>query len=156
MNMKPRTALIACVAIAVLLTGCFPAPETVEKEIVVTQIVEKEGESVEKLVVVAPAEEAPYPSTGGETPPNDEPYDAVFYKDYGVNPFIDTEDDHLSTFAIDVDTGSCPPRRPSASRSTSTTLIRATSRRPVEREPLPSTWTGRHPALPMRSTTWCA
>jgi Ca-activated chloride channel family protein len=106
MSAKPRTALIACVAIAVLLTGCCPASEMVEKEIVVTRIVEKEGESVERLVVATPAEEAPYPSTGGETPPNDEPYDAVFYKDYGVNPFIDTEDDHLSTFAIDVDTGS--------------------------------------------------
>ena len=30
----------------------------------------------------------------------------VFFEDYGVNPSIDTEDDHLSTFALDVDTGS--------------------------------------------------
>jgi len=43
---------------------------------------------------------------GGTTPPNAEPYDAMFFKNYGVNPFIDTEDDHLSTFATDVDTGS--------------------------------------------------
>ena len=34
-----------------------------------------------------------------------EPYD-MFFQDYGVNPSIDTEDDHLSTFALDVDTGS--------------------------------------------------
>ena len=34
-----------------------------------------------------------------------EPYD-MFFEDYGVNPSIDTEDDHLSTFALDVDTGS--------------------------------------------------
>ena len=27
------------------------------------------------------------------------------FKAYGVNPFIDTEDDHLSTFGLDVDTG---------------------------------------------------
>jgi Ca-activated chloride channel family protein len=39
-------------------------------------------------------------------PPNDQPYDDVFFENYGVNPFIDTEDDHLSTFALDVDTGS--------------------------------------------------
>jgi len=39
-------------------------------------------------------------------PPNDEPYADVFFENYGVNPFIDTEDDHLSTFALDVDTGS--------------------------------------------------
>jgi Ca-activated chloride channel family protein len=34
-----------------------------------------------------------------------EPYD-MFFEDYGVNPSIDTEDDRLSTFALDVDTGS--------------------------------------------------
>ena len=34
-----------------------------------------------------------------------EPYD-MFFQDYGVNPSVDTEDDHLSTFALDVDTGS--------------------------------------------------
>lgn len=43
---------------------------------------------------------------GGTTPPNAEAYDGVFFENYGVNPFIDTEDDHLSTFATDVDTGS--------------------------------------------------
>ena len=30
----------------------------------------------------------------------------MFFQDYGVNPSIETEDDHLSTFALDVDTGS--------------------------------------------------
>jgi Ca-activated chloride channel family protein len=37
--------------------------------------------------------------------PNHEPYD-MFFRDYGVNPSIDTEYDNLSTFALDVDTGS--------------------------------------------------
>ena len=50
--------------------------------------------------------EGSYPSTGGLEPPNDQPYADMFFEDYGVNPFIDTEDDHLSTFAVDVDTGS--------------------------------------------------
>src|SRR5688500_12337602 len=46
------------------------------------------------------------PSTNSEVPQsNREPYD-MFFKDYGVNPSIDTEDDSLSTFALDVDTGS--------------------------------------------------
>jgi Ca-activated chloride channel family protein len=43
---------------------------------------------------------------GGNTPPNGEPYDAMFFDHYGVNPFVSTEDDHLSTFAIDVDNAS--------------------------------------------------
>jgi Ca-activated chloride channel family protein len=37
---------------------------------------------------------------------NGEAFDAMFFKNYGVNPFVDTEDDHLSTFAIDVDDAS--------------------------------------------------
>jgi len=45
-------------------------------------------------------------STGGSATVNDAPYDATFFKHYGVNPFIDTEDDNLSTFAMDVDTAS--------------------------------------------------
>ncbi len=46
------------------------------------------------------------PTYGGLEPVNDEPYHDVFFDNYGVNPFIDTEDDALSTFALDVDTGS--------------------------------------------------
>ena len=30
----------------------------------------------------------------------------MFFQNYGVNPFIDTAEDHLSTFALDVDTAS--------------------------------------------------
>ena len=32
--------------------------------------------------------------------------DDMFFQDYGVNPSVAAEDDHLSTFALDVDTGS--------------------------------------------------
>ncbi len=46
------------------------------------------------------------PSHGGTAIVNGEPFDAMFFKNYGVNPFVDTEDDHLSTFAIDVDDAS--------------------------------------------------
>lgn len=38
--------------------------------------------------------------------PGDKPFDAMFFKNYGVNPFIETEDDHLSTFAVDIDDAS--------------------------------------------------
>ncbi|MFH1231397.1 MAG: von Willebrand factor type A domain-containing protein [Planctomycetota bacterium] len=43
---------------------------------------------------------------GGSKIVNNEAYDATFFKNYGVNPFVDTEDDHFSTFATDVDTAS--------------------------------------------------
>lgn len=49
---------------------------------------------------------SPPMSHGGTTPPNGEAYDAMFFKHYGVNPFVATEDDCLSTFAVDVDDAS--------------------------------------------------
>ncbi len=78
------------------------ATAVVEEVVVETVVVtEKEEVQVERVVemqveVAPPAEPAP----AGEEP------GAMFFEDYGVNPFIDTEDDHLSTFAMDVDTGS--------------------------------------------------
>jgi Ca-activated chloride channel family protein len=56
--------------------------------------------------IQAPAALPPPPSTGGTHEPNDQPYGDVFFRTYGTNPFIDTEDDTLSTFGLDVDTGS--------------------------------------------------
>ena len=57
-----------------------------------------------------PASESARPegfnNVGGSATVNDAPYDQTFFQHYGVNPFIDTEDDNLSTFAIDVDTAS--------------------------------------------------
>ncbi len=64
---------------------------------------------VSLIAACKPPERGPggYPMAhGGTTPPNGEDVDGMFFKNYGVNPFVDTEDDHLSTFATDVDTGS--------------------------------------------------
>lgn len=48
---------------------------------------------------------APSFEVGPARPSVQQPEDTSF-EDYGVNPFIDSEDDNLSTFAADVDTGS--------------------------------------------------
>jgi Ca-activated chloride channel homolog len=45
-------------------------------------------------------------TTGGTKLPNDEPFDSMFFQHYGVNPFIATDEDSLSTFAVDVDNAS--------------------------------------------------
>lgn len=45
-------------------------------------------------------------STGGNAEPNDEAYGDTFYRSAGVNPFVDTDEDRLSTFGLDVDTAS--------------------------------------------------
>ncbi len=46
------------------------------------------------------------PAHGGTSTVNDAAFDAMFFENYGVNPYIDADEDNLSTFAVDVDTGS--------------------------------------------------
>lgn len=50
----------------------------------------------------------PPPTFNEHAPPtaSDEPYDSTYYQNYGVNPFVDTTTDALSTFAMDIDTAS--------------------------------------------------
>ncbi len=62
----------------------------------------REGEPKKSI----PQAQVAPPSTGGTAEPNDAPYGDVFFRSYGTNPMIDTEDDRLSTFGLDVDTGS--------------------------------------------------
>ena len=60
-----------------------------------------EAPAPEQPASILPSGGYPAPTAGA----GNEPYD-MFFEDYGVNPSIDTEDDNLSTFALDVDTGS--------------------------------------------------
>ena len=45
-------------------------------------------------------------SVGGTDPVNGAAFDAMFFEHYGVNPFIDPEEDRYATFAVDVDNAS--------------------------------------------------
>ncbi len=76
--------------------------EMISVEIEVTRVVVEEvmaegGEAI----VVSEVEAAIM-----EISPNAQMPADMFFEEYGVNPFIDVEDDNLSTFAMDVDTGS--------------------------------------------------
>ena len=46
------------------------------------------------------------PESGGTENPNDGVFPLVYFEHYGVNPFIDADEDPLSTFALDGDTAS--------------------------------------------------
>ena len=46
------------------------------------------------------------PEAGGSANPNDRPLPLMFFEGHGVNPFIDADEDALSTFALDGDTAS--------------------------------------------------
>ena len=60
---------------------------------------------------------SPMPLSVELSPPNGAAYHDVFFKGHGTNPFIDPEDDNLSTFGMDADSASYavvrryPPRR---------------------------------------------
>ncbi len=113
MKTQMRFVLAALVLVSLLASACGARPTPVVQTVEVVKMVE----TVKQVEVVVEADggryEAPAatqapmaPSTGGDSEPNDQPYGDVFYNDYGVNPRIDTVDDDLSTFAVDVDTAS--------------------------------------------------
>jgi Ca-activated chloride channel family protein len=104
---------------AVLLAACAPAATATQppriiaagptqapqatQVVISTQVVEQQ---------IAAATQAPAYSplplltaTPAGLWPQPTPVD-MFFEDYGVNPFVDTAEDHLSTFALDVDTAS--------------------------------------------------
>ncbi len=111
------TALVACsaeepAAPAAPQQPAAPAPAAPAQE-----RSREMGMATEAPSAPAPAPAAPqaamaspqvegFNTIGGSATVNDAAYDLTFFKHYGVNPFIDTEDDNLSTFAIDVDTAS--------------------------------------------------
>ncbi len=61
--------------------------------------------ATDRVEPVPPPRPVP-PSTGGTREPNGQAFGDTFFESAGVNPFIDTEDDNLSTFGLDVDTAS--------------------------------------------------
>ena len=108
-----RHALISGILFVLLLTSACGGAATEAPypiEIPTNNYIPAEPAATE-APAYSPAYEVPPLSSDSTSPgsgipqSNREPYD-MFFQDYGVNPTIDTEDDHLSTFALDVDTGS--------------------------------------------------
>ncbi len=105
--MNTRFLVILITVIALILGGCAPAatPRMVAQQPIATQVVEKQVE-VQKEVARATAPAAPQSEPAMATPGTMPTPADNFFQDYGVNPFDDTLEDHLSTFALDVDTAS--------------------------------------------------
>jgi Ca-activated chloride channel homolog len=101
-----RFAVCSLLLLVVIVTSACAAPAA-------TQAPAALAEPAYEAPAAAPAQpaygalpEAKTQAGSGHQPPNDQPVDDMFFQNYGVNPFVDTEDDQLSTFALDVDTGS--------------------------------------------------
>ena len=88
--------LAICGYVALIYTGCGGGNDDDDDD-------DFYGEA-EANYSYGPPPASSFPS--GLNPPNGAAFDDVFFKDYGTNPFIDTEDDHFSTFGMDVDTAS--------------------------------------------------
>ncbi len=94
------TLLAVLVIVSLLMAACFAPPATPAPLAPLATHEKMVETEVELMAESAPAPIAPL------APPNDQAHADMFFENYGVNPFVDTEDDHLSTFALDVDTGS--------------------------------------------------
>ena len=96
-----RKALSLCALFLLLfVTACGAAPASTEAHASADYYLPSATEAP------AAAESSAFsPQQNAQSPSSQQPYD-MFFQDYGVNPSIDTEDDNLSTFALDVDTGS--------------------------------------------------
>ncbi len=101
------TLALAALAAGLVLSGCgedeFEAPQAASTER------QAAPASAAPAAAVQAAQQAPPaipPEAGGSANPNDRPLPLMFFKGHGVNPFIDADEDALSTFALDGDTAS--------------------------------------------------
>ena len=97
---KLLIVLAACGLIALLYTGCGGGDDDDDDNDDFYAYSDDDDDAYD----YGPPPASSFPS--GLNPPNGAAFDDVFFKDYGTNPFIDTEDDHFSTFGMDVDTAS--------------------------------------------------
>jgi Ca-activated chloride channel family protein len=117
--MNARKLLIIVSLFATLLAACSPAasPTTIAVQPQATRVAAQEGQPqtwptqppqptfAPPPLATATAGDALSPISPEFPTPAPTPAD-MFFQKYGVNPFVDTYEDHLSTFALDVDTAS--------------------------------------------------
>src|SRR5687767_4478394 len=114
MSIKRSATSLASLFLVAFSSACGPAATpTYEYEEPSAEATEAPSEP--DIFMPAPTQDAqnesawpamPTPTASGMQPPNGQSDADMFFQNYGVNPSIDTEDDNLSTFALDVDTGS--------------------------------------------------
>jgi len=127
------TTFLLIALIALLVVACSPSPSSevtlpannntttgqnppAEQEVVADGVVAQRQAMDTTTMALSPAPTnsavvgmaiAPAPVSVAPNQPVAQPTPIdMQFEDYGVNPFIDTQDDHLSTFAMDVDTAS--------------------------------------------------
>jgi Ca-activated chloride channel homolog len=99
-----RKALGLCGLFLLLFTSaCGGAPATAQPY---SGTDYDEGPAAATEAPASSFEEPAFVPDQGMQSPTSEPPNDMFFEDHGVNPSVDAEEDNLSTFALDVDTGS--------------------------------------------------
>lgn len=114
-----KRGVFLTIAMVLMLAGCSAAADRngsenaspVEGETTAAEesasVAEKPAGAVASDQDTASSEPAPPPRAEKRSGlPNGEPYDDMYFDHAGTNPFVAAEEDSLSTFAVDVDTGS--------------------------------------------------
>jgi len=109
--MSPKRFAPFVLALLLMVSACAaPATPAPEQDELPGAPAATDAPQEPSIRVVAPTQAAePFlaaPQTDRGQPPSGKSADDMFFENYGVNPSIDTEDDNLSTFGLDVDTGS--------------------------------------------------
>lgn len=105
--MNAKSISLIFVIFALILSACAQATSmsVQQKNVVVaTQAVAEQPQTYSQLApepTAAPLVTQPLPVPGTVPTPVDN-----YFQNYGVNPYVDAQEDHLSTFALDVDTAS--------------------------------------------------
>ena len=91
-----------------LISQDMPIGANVSEPMVLSDVVNEplptpRSPTFRKPEVVPQALRSPMPLAMELSPPNGAAYHDVFFKGHGTNPFIDPEDDNLSTFGMDAD-----------------------------------------------------
>jgi len=103
-----KTICLSVLFTLLFLSACAGAPATQAPRYATAAPAAPEAPAATSAPAMpeAPSSSSDQSGSVAEAPrPTREPND-MFFQNYGVNPSIDTEDDNLSTFALDVDTGS--------------------------------------------------
>lgn len=116
--MNTKHLLIALVLFSIVISACAgSAPTSIAQYPAATQPASQEGGAplytaplaTQAPLYISPSTESPvgamptqayFPALTATAPPDQ------FFQDYSINPYISTATDHLSTFALDVDTAS--------------------------------------------------
>lgn len=126
MTTHNRKLFVLTILLVLMMAACSPAaeeevgglspfsanegPERIVSDSEPIEEIEEEeaAEEMEEAIYEESYDEAiaPVPAEAPEEPAVSEPESTEFFQDYGTNPFVSTAEDNLSTFAVDVDSGS--------------------------------------------------